>query len=111
MRNRLAVTLAAAALALMGNLALAASLPGPLPAMPAAGGFAALMSARQAGIRPAVLELAIPNGMRRAVVHAAPDKEQSDGTAKTVQWLTGPVPSRCQHGSNAAPASHACLVI
>lgn len=108
MRKGLAVTLCAAGLAVVSNLALAApvSLPPMHPAV--AGGVTA---SNQNGIRPAVLEIAIPNSVHRALAHPASERDEPAPAAKTVQWLTGAVPSRCQHGTSAAPSSHTCLVI
>jgi hypothetical protein len=116
MRKGLAVTLRAAVLALVSNLALAGPLPMSLPAMPAAprsSAAGALGGTGQSGIRPAVLEIAIPNSVHRALARPA-GEELSAPAAKAVQWLTGPVPSRCQHGASATlatPPIHACLVM
>lgn len=109
MRTGLAVTLCAAALAGVSNLALAAPLS--LPALQPAITSGRISAANQSGIRPAVLEIVIPNSLHRVVAHPATGQDGATPAANVVQWLTGAVPSRCQHGTSALPGSHACLVI
>jgi hypothetical protein len=115
MRKGLAVTLRTASLVLVSKLALAAPLPMVLAPMhastPVVQAGASALGPVQGGIRPAVLEIAIPNSVHRVMVHPADSKDSTTPSAKAVQWLTGPVPSRCQRSAGALPSTHACLVI
>ena len=83
MQKGLAVMLCATALVLAGNLALAAPLSMSSPAMQASNsasaGLDAVAGAGQSGIRPAVLEIVIPNSVHRAPSRAPDGDQQSAG--------------------------------
>jgi len=82
------------------------------PALGVSGLQMHVASASENPIKPAVLELPLPNQSRRPSSHSEREVAPAS-TPAAVQWIFGAVPPRCQARGVAASSSHLgnCLVI